>query len=777
MARYINKITKISFLSLSLGLFSCGDELQDHDKNISNDSDVITISLLPESVATRSGMISDGSTVNRIYYAIYKVSEDNKGNQSYEIDEFYHSDKRPKEFEYSSSDDFTIKLIPDDTAPEDTEYQLVCWAQYTNEVQISGNTRYVNDYYDLSSFPQVKVKYYKENDEKFSNSDECRDAFYCTLPFKKSQKGTVIKGILTRPFAQINVGTSGWDYEGFAMIEPKPQIIRYSKITIKGVADVFNAFDGSASVDENNNTKNLSVEFDWAKLPSYRNVPDVALNDSLIITGVRSKDHAEEGFFTTNNINEDDLLIRLKRPEKPKTIENERVISGYAEYIGWTRYNDYCTESKNHEELMYSIFTETFKYLSMSYVLVPGNIDEGTTVEVAFDCSSKQDFTPIFGSDQNVFTLINVPAQQNYRTNIIAGNGTGFFMNANEMNVAVYSEHYSDYYKRFGAEDQNWGDNDDSYHGDNDNDKFDWPDDDLYYDFNLKLPSISVTKKIEWHPLEDTSIEFEDLYFYLDAIKGDEEEEYSYKVWMVVDGKEDLAVEKYEGSAEDDNTGKYKVTVPKEILSKMWEKGTLNVPYLVEVVKNSNGEVVSQPKSSSVTIIIKQDVHPWRWIFGAEKDDPTDNLKGAVFLDQLGTSTTSQVKEGHSLEGVSYLTASGRTGDTTKPSIYAKDKQVCFEGAAKGFNNGTLSFKIKKSCRISITKPVATAEDRHLNINYKGDFKTATEDTDGIKVIKATETSGSVEVIFDQMREDHIIYIYSSKAGQGIESITLEYIE
>lgn len=476
MSRYFKLSAKLAAFTVMLSMMACSDEINGPDQTDPIDEDSITMSLIPESagVSTR-GAYSDGSMVSHLYYAIFK-----KGDNGYEIDEFYHPDKVYKVMEYGAEQHkkkLTIKLIPEPGA-ENAEYKMVCWAQFVDVK--NGKTE--SDYYDLTDFPTIKVKY-KDGNDDFANNDEARDAFYASKEFTGAQRGKVTDVILTRPFAQINVGTSGWDYEGLASIEPDPKVVRYSSITIIGAANTLDILNNKAEKP----AETLTVTYKFSKIPAYKNLESFSNPEH---TGIYETDNGPDGIYTKKQAEEEFLKLRLDKITPPEGVEERNFdLDGdkFADYINWDTYNKFCVSSADHDALIYNIFTETFKYLSMSYVLVPFEVtkDEngkekrsGQLVDVEFDCSQYEKSPGVLG-DTNVLSLKNVPVCSNNRTNIIAVDGTGFFMNSNEMRVKIYHETFADYYKRLGANDKEWGESDlNGDSGSEVNDEYKWPDED-----------------------------------------------------------------------------------------------------------------------------------------------------------------------------------------------------------------------------------------------------------------------------------------------------------
>lgn len=504
-----------------LSLCACSDEITTDDKNVNiSGDDIINLSFVTEAGNGRTRAYSTGSHINQLIYMIYKKNNETGdyvldkyflANNTYEAQKYdmngypvAGSDGK-KTIDYCGVLDgpppYSIRLIRNPSDPDNQEYKIVCWAQEKD-----------SEYFDLSEFPnKISINY-----SSAINNLEQLDAFYCTQKFSINDKNIVLE--LKRPFAQINIGTSGWDYEGFALIEPNPTIIKYSKIVIEGVAKSFSPLEQKAVKGENNSNL-TTITYSWAKIPAYRNL---WIADLEKVTGVYTDDHntdlSDLGIFTMRGAQEEFLFIDLPDPNKKDENGRDVAIEGanenfqghpgydekFADYIGWKTYDALCAQYSK-EELKPHIFTETFKYLSMCYVLVPFVTNEetggvtGATVNVKFDCSDgiKQssevagdesdnktdadaptqdngEYNRIFG-DKYVFELNNVPVVSNHRTNIVATDGTGFFMNTNDLKVSIYTESFADYYKHYHPVDEEWyeelkDDPDDpnkKYHGEN----------------------------------------------------------------------------------------------------------------------------------------------------------------------------------------------------------------------------------------------------------------------------------------------------------------------
>ena len=508
---YLNIIALVGMLLL----MSCADEIVSSGATGASDDNAITLSLNSEAqpTLTRTRAISTGSHINQLIYKIYKKNattskfeEDTYylAKNEYKIDDTHTLKNCAVIDEYQPGQQYNIRLIPNPADKDGQEYKIVCWAQEKD-----------SKYFDLTKFPEeISVKYDEEENGNLTctTNIEERDAFYCSRTFKVSEKGTNVKIVLKRPFAQINVGTSGWDYEGFATIEPDATVIKYSKMTISDVATAFSPLNNKCDA-----SGLKTITFDWSKLPAYRNLNFEEIDEDNI-TGVYENDHNDgkktnkPGIFTTAGVEEEFLQLMLKRnvssTEKDAyDYADKKDAYEYSPYIGWKEYDRLCAEVTDHNAFLDSIFTETYKYLSMCYVLVPFTVTEdanGNEISrtnspvrnITFDCAENkpaegEKWTGVLGEGNSVLSLTQVPVGSNCRTNIITTDGTGLFMNANEMKVAIYSETFSDYYKRLHPQDAMWNDggpNDSLY-----NNGYVWPGDDIESDkdkFPLAAPTI-----------------------------------------------------------------------------------------------------------------------------------------------------------------------------------------------------------------------------------------------------------------------------------------------
>lgn len=261
-------------------------------------------------------------------------------------------------------------------------YVFVFWAQSSKtdayEMEIEG-------------LRTVKVSY---KDAK--NNDEYRDAFYKSdhLSVGSQQLNTTRSVTLTRPFAQINVGTTGADFANMVAGEHvyTNKVYAYSRMKVSGLANQIDLIKNEISGNEADD-----VLFDWAPFPAYING---------YVEGSNDEDQLQEFLYVDLN--------------------NDGKFTPYTE---------------SYPDGGGVIDTETFKYLSMSYVLVPTSQPNASDpndyasvlpkVGMAFaetedGCNyvKENDGTntkqPVKGDIEVTF----IPVQRNWRTNILGGLGT-----------------------------------------------------------------------------------------------------------------------------------------------------------------------------------------------------------------------------------------------------------------------------------------------------------------------------------------------------------------
>jgi len=166
----------------------------------------------------------------------------------------------------------TFRLIEGQT------YDFVFWAEKKG-----------TGFYDTKDLKAIKVNY--DEDKKYAN-DESRDAFTAVRKGLVVKKGGMSENIvLTRPFAQLNIASTDEDHAiaeaaGFGCNK------LMSKVSIKGVYNVFNAYEEKPIT-----TSTTDIDFDLANVPGNSTIGEVLKN-------VKEKNDATgknyEGYLSMN---------------------------------------------------------------------------------------------------------------------------------------------------------------------------------------------------------------------------------------------------------------------------------------------------------------------------------------------------------------------------------------------------------------------------------------------------------------------------------------------
>ena len=352
--------------------------------------------------------IGRGQNIDMLIYAVYeenggeptlltqygeglkgtKVDEDDTdGTDAFNGEEPALKNRQIKD----GSDGYTIVNLGDRFKNGDTysitlrlmrnkEYRLVFWAQSSR-----------TEAFNTDKLESVTVNY-----AGAKNNDELRDAFCKVERFSVSPtSSTNRKVILTRPMAQINVGTTGADYRNIIVNENIYNNIKivYSKITLKGVSNTINVVD-----DTIGDASNDAVTFDYDVIAAFYNIDkaNIPTEDEDLYSG------AVEG--------EELLVINLNHDTEIKKYKtNYPTVDAKGRYL-----------------------TEEFKYLSMCYALVPAAKIASDDEQDAYGNSTLSEVRVYFAeadengemdesSECNTITLTNVPVHRNWRTNILGG--------------------------------------------------------------------------------------------------------------------------------------------------------------------------------------------------------------------------------------------------------------------------------------------------------------------------------------------------------------------
>ncbi|MBO4984134.1 MAG: hypothetical protein J6C87_00630 [Bacteroides sp.] len=174
--------------------------------------EMTTFSVSLENAATTRAA-GDGQTVDKLYYEVYQ-------GENKVLD---------------SNATITGRLATVEMPLlKGEKYDIIFWAQSSKST-----------IYDASNLKEIEVKY-----ENITANDEANDAFFNALvDFKAGGNVTTVE--LRRPFAQLNIGTTTDDWaKAQKMVEGDTAPVTQSKVTVNGLANVFNALTGEATGDE-----------------------------------------------------------------------------------------------------------------------------------------------------------------------------------------------------------------------------------------------------------------------------------------------------------------------------------------------------------------------------------------------------------------------------------------------------------------------------------------------------------------------------------------------
>lgn len=421
---------------------SCTDDLT-LGSNVSGDEVVVSFSVSPQGVmggrraaAARSAddpsiednltHISDGKKANMLIYAVY----DENNNLLPQYGEGLEATLKTKLSQQGITEptlgegqtaiyveDFPvenrilIRLLRGKT------YRVAFWAQ---SLECKA--------YNTKDLKKVEVIYSAEKDVdntglETPNNDEMRDVFCQVAKVNTGDVSSLNQTVtLYRPLAQINVGTSGYDFETVTRGTHSNKY-RYSRIQLSSAARYLSVpenkvLTSTTTTDGDGLTTEVrqTVNYDWAPLPAYYNYekdnngkPTAPADPSTVVD------------------NEEFLRVDLG---DGKGGERDNVISGY---VGLDQYKQ-NEEIKDLNERKAANYTETFKYLSMCYILVPVQESDAdkTGVPPAGQAGGGEYTTTLDNvkvwlatddkgtNEETIVELTNVPVHRNWRTNIIS---------------------------------------------------------------------------------------------------------------------------------------------------------------------------------------------------------------------------------------------------------------------------------------------------------------------------------------------------------------------
>lgn len=477
-------VALVSFLAASCSDALYFDDSSENGSAIADGSVVITVDLQKQTTSSRADIsaFSNGQFIDEIIFGVFEEVTAN-GETSYKlIDKQYTIDMNDKSWPYD------IKFSVDPVK----KYRVAFWAQKSN-----------TDYYDTSDLTAVKVNYEKPSTDgagsaysgnwSLSNNDDLRDAFTATVSIINgvvnygSPSANAAKVLeLRRPFAQINIGTVGWDYEGAAKLEPEPLVITQSEITVRGVCQYFDAVQ-SRTLYHPLKYPLLQVPFNSNILPALSYVPTLSddvkytpYKDEIFIKAKLYNEGQPEG-LEENWINKNLYTSHLGLDAFKYNLLGKYNNSdgGFFDYFSWDDYKNYSEAKGAYDEVYYDCHTvtgdkgrpvitefsridprpseddivshpnylkttdllydgfhpvtEVFKYLSMTYILVPeaNTVNYGSSVVDIYLSFSGQEVDLKKNKYLDKFietpeiTIRNVPVQRNWSTNLL---GNGFFV-------------------------------------------------------------------------------------------------------------------------------------------------------------------------------------------------------------------------------------------------------------------------------------------------------------------------------------------------------------
>lgn len=439
---------KLKFFALSavaLLLPACAEKdiLEPGDGTLAGGEGTVTleISLEEQSAVTRAegdevtfpstpGEISDGTGTDLLIFAVYEVTADGNGGETYRLaPEFQRADAVVEGVTLSTGQN-ALSVAPGSwpvkiklTMGLNRNYRVVCWAQNKNFKR-----------FDTSNLENVKIDY-----TGAINNDLASDAFCAVSEIINGNATATRHIVLRRPFAQINFGTSGWDYEGAAVLKPDAISYLQTRVTVKGVAQYYDVLRGRAiTQDAAGNSLLTNATFSLNRMPAFMRVAN-NMAELLAIPDLDYKVFPEEEL----------LYVDLNKNGK------------FYPYVSWADYLEFRDDHEEEFNAGVTPATEIYKYLSMCYVLVPNarhftaadNIQGEPTYgaildEVKIEAYGK---TASEGIGE-LLTLKNVPVMKNWRTNILSNR---FFILQSAIYVHIVPEYCGDY-DNYGGTTDGW---------------------------------------------------------------------------------------------------------------------------------------------------------------------------------------------------------------------------------------------------------------------------------------------------------------------------------
>ena len=217
------------------------------------DGDYAEVSFTADLPGVATKAIADGQTVNKLYYEVY-AAEDADGNVAADATAV----TKGSEVVSGGTASINVRLV------KNKKYTVFFWAQYEE-------TGYTSPY-TWTDLRNITVSY-----AGAVANDERRDAFYAVEKAVSFSSAATEKVTLTRPFAQVNVGTSDIDILDRDNVSLDNAT---STLTVTNVADTFNPFDNTATYTPvveptaTSSSQELTATFAAASIP-YGNIANV----------------------------------------------------------------------------------------------------------------------------------------------------------------------------------------------------------------------------------------------------------------------------------------------------------------------------------------------------------------------------------------------------------------------------------------------------------------------------------------------------------------------
>lgn len=407
--------------------------------------------------------ISDGSKADVLIYAVY----DDEGNLLEGYSGGTDPDLAKKGFDHGDGQTIMkidhFPVVVNIALKRGAKYRVAFWAQSSEtKAYNTSDLRKVEVIYseldnstseqeeEVEETPKSATGDKSENTSHQTttpNNDESRDAFCRIVPIEISSdatKNTIQQNVyLYRPLAQINVGTNGFDYE--AVTRNALKKYTYSKIRVNRAARYLDLWADKTYLSttraesftgEETPEAFAVVDYGYAPIPAYVNFKDDALEDPNVPEKpsytIWDWDYVDGNFIHPDSKDrayygsEEFLKVKLYKDirDDEGNLDVNKLTEGYAsdkfpeggdgylDYANMYANNEYRSKNGKKDDLK----SETFKYLSMCYVLTASTEDTKTTFyNVKVWLATDKD-----GSDSiKIVDLNHVPAQRNWRTNIV----------------------------------------------------------------------------------------------------------------------------------------------------------------------------------------------------------------------------------------------------------------------------------------------------------------------------------------------------------------------